>query len=375
MYILFILLGAMLLYVLQFQIFKHHWEKGLSLELHFSSNHAMEDEELNLTETIINQKLLPLPILRVKFTLSRNLIFSDSPNSNVSDNFYRDDLLSILMYQKLTRTLSFRCSHRGYYRLDQADLVINDIFMSVFLAKHIPLSEELFVYPKLLEDQEIELPFKTMLGTILTRRYYNEDPFEFASIREYQTYDNMKDINWKASAKTGDLKVNVHDYTASQQVSILLNLEKQTLLHRDTLMEESIRLAATYANAFINSGIPVALYTNGVDLRSKEPIILTAGSGTSHMDTINEGLSRIDLHETASSFLTLIHPILKKTTSQDYFLIISTYQKEDLQNRLLDLKQVHQDFSWVVPLDTQIQNEVCKDLEGNCFTYLMSEAS
>lgn len=375
MHILFILLGAILLYVLQFQIYRHNWEKGLGLELHFSNNHAMEGEEQNLTETIINQKLLPLPIIRVKFTLSRNLIFSDSPNSNVSDNFYRDDLLSLLMYQKLTRTLSFRCSHRGYYRIDQADLVINDIFMSVFFAKHIPLSEALYVYPKILEDQKIELPFKTMLGTILTKRYYNEDPFEFASIREYQTYDTMKDINWKASAKTGDLKVNVHDYTASPRVCILLNLEKQTLLHRNELMEESIRLAATYANAFITSGIPVALSTNGVDLRSKEPIILTAGSGNSHMDTINEGLSRIDLNETPSSFLALIQPILKDTSSQDYLLIISTYQKEDLQNQLLEFKQAHQDFSWVVPLDNQIQNEVCKDLESNCFAYLMSEAS
>ena len=35
-----------------------------------------------------------------------------------------------------------------------------------------------------------------------------EDPFEYRGIREYQPYDDMRSVNWKATAKTGDLKVN-----------------------------------------------------------------------------------------------------------------------------------------------------------------------
>lgn len=375
MHILIILLGAAILYYLQLHIYKRYWHRQLSIQLKFASPQAMEGDDLYLTETISNGKLLPLPVVRVKFMVSRDLIFNDSPNSSVSDYFYRDDLVSILMYQRLTRTLDFHCSHRGYYTIKQADIVCNDPFFSLSLAKHMDVQESLYVYPRQLENCLIQIPFSRMIGTVLTKRLLNDDPFEFSGIREYQIYDSMKNINWKASAKTGELKVNVHDYTASQQVLILLNLEAQTLLNHDELMEESIRLTATYANAFIQSGIPVAVYTNGLDLLSKEPVTITAGSGNAHMSNINEGLARIDLKQTAPCFLPFANAILKDTSKQDYLLLISTYQKEDLQDRLIELKQQNRDFTWIVPLDHDIRNEVRAELDQDSFPYLLPETA
>jgi uncharacterized protein (DUF58 family) len=62
-------------------------------------------------------------------------------------------------------------------------------------------------------------------GVMQTKRQFLEDPFEYRGMREYQPYDDMKSINWKATAKTGDFKVNLHDFTTVRSVRIFLNLE------------------------------------------------------------------------------------------------------------------------------------------------------
>lgn len=362
MHILFLILGAALLYYLQHRVYLKYWDRHLSLTIHLSKDHAVAGEKITLTEEIINQKFLPLPVIRVKFQTDRELFFDQSINSNVSDRYYRDDLITILSYQKFTRTLDCICSHRGFYTIDTADFVCNDLFFSLTLAKQLPIHETLYVYPRLLDGQFIDIPFQKMIGSVLTKRLLQEDPFEFAGIREYQTYDDMKSINWKATARTGSLKVNVHGYTACQEFSILLNLDEPSLLHHDDLMELSISLAATYANALIEKGIPVSLYSNGLDLVSKSCVNIPAGCGPAHLSQINEALSRIKLDLDRPEFTTSAHSLLWSGTQQAHILLISSSQKAELQDRLLELKQNSLSFTWIVPLDSSLSNTIHPEL-------------
>ena len=77
----------------------------------------------------------------------------------------------------------------------------------------------------------------------------------------------MKSVNWKAFARTGELKVNLYEDTASQEVCILLNLENHGYVNHYDILEENIRLAATLSDMFIAKGIPVSLQTNAVTAR------------------------------------------------------------------------------------------------------------
>lgn len=369
MYLLILLIGGFLLLRLEQWLYNKNWADGLTVQIQFSDHQATEGQTLSLTETILNQKSLPLSLLRIKFMLSRDLVFEDSDNSNVSDNFYRDDLVYMQSYQKLKKTLVFRCSKRGYYTIQRADIISSDLLCSLHFSKRLPLFEELYVYPRLLDHQMIEIPFKQMMGTILTKRFFNEDSFEFAGIREYQNYDTMNQINWKASAKTGELKVNVHDYTSSQQVAILLNLEYPTLLKHKDLEEECIRLAATYANAFLTAGIPVSFATNAYDFQTNCIAAVPAGSGAAHFDTLMEVFSRINLDQEATPFLSLLEQTIQHTTVPPYLLVISTYHKEDLQERFYDLSMQHQNFTWILPIDPLMTFHVADSLKANVFPY------
>ncbi|NLO10805.1 MAG: DUF58 domain-containing protein [Clostridiales bacterium] len=373
MNLLMALLGAVLLYKLQNFLYKKSWNKGLNVDLSFSKDVAIEGEEISLVETISNRKLLPLPILQIKFMTSRTFIFKDMDNSAVSDNYYRNDMTSVMMYQKLIKTLLFECSKRGFYTINRMDIVCSNLFLTQEYVGSYDLNIQLYVYPRPIELMRLEVTFSKMMGSILTKRFINEDPFEFRNIREYQSYDAMKAINWKASARTDTLKVNVFDYTSSQQVIILLNTEPETIWKYDDLNEESIRIAASLSKMLISQGVPVSLYTNAKDLITKEILELPAGSGTNHFQSIQETLSRIDLGLEPKPFIPIIQQKLMDTSTSDYIIILSYNQKKDLQELMLAQKQVKREFAWIVPINQDIKIRIIRDLSEHIIEWKLNE--
>lgn len=85
----------------------------------------------------------------------------------------------------------------------------------------------LYVYPRYLNIDCLDVPFRKMIGTMTSRQFLYEDPFEFRGIRDYTSTDPMNSVNWTASARTGELMVNVHDSTSSQEAIIILNLKQK----------------------------------------------------------------------------------------------------------------------------------------------------
>jgi uncharacterized protein (DUF58 family) len=369
------LIGAYLIYILERFLYRRFWKRNLEVELTLSDHKAVEGEQLILYETVRNQKLLPIPVLKVKFTTSRYLSFLDLRDTEVTDRNYRNDVISVMMYQKLTRSLPFLCSKRGFYTIDKLALVCSDLLLESELVTDYDLNVSLYVYPKPIDFAKFEIPFRSMLGTVLTKRFINEDPFEFKNIREYQSYDTMTKINWKASAKTGSLMVNVYDHTASQRIKILLNLEAETLLHYEELEEESIRLAAAFAERFIEQGIPTSVYTNGRDCVTKELLKVPAGSGSNHLRSIHETLARIDTSLPIPTFTDALWEELNEINSDDYILLISFYQRKDLLEQLLRLSQDKVDFSWIVPVNTEVKLTVSGELEYHILSWEIGGAA
>jgi uncharacterized protein (DUF58 family) len=352
------ILGAIILYLIQMYLYNKYWCRNLSVDIAFSKGYAVEDDDMTIKETIVNDKLLPIPILKMKFVISSRLQFSDTDNAAVSDNYYRNDMVSIMMHQKLIRTLTFRCKKRGYYKINRMEVIGSNLFLSNENILVYKVNTDLYVYPRPINDIRFEAAFQKMLGTVLTKRFINEDPFEFRNIREYQSYDNLKTINWKASAKTGSLMVNVHDYTSSQQVKIFLNTQSQTLIDYNVLKEEGIRIASALAIIFINQGIPVSFDTNARDMLTKEPVKVLLDCGNNQIKTIQEALSRIDLIQEPENFMTIFNEEFLKAADHDYIIIISTYHRSDFQHFLLSQLKSKTEYIWVIPFNHETKLQV-----------------
>ena len=78
MVVLIMLIGAGLVYWAVGQLYARYWNKGLSVEIRFSSDHAVKGDEIELIETVANRKYLPLPYIYVKFQTDKSCLLYTS---------------------------------------------------------------------------------------------------------------------------------------------------------------------------------------------------------------------------------------------------------------------------------------------------------
>lgn len=353
MIVICVFLGALVLAYLQEKLYARYWAKNLSVGLSFQEESVTEGDRNVLCERVENAKLLPLPALKVKFQVSRQLQFEETDKgSSVTDQYYRNDVLSVRPYMRHVRKLSFVCKKRGFYVINGLDLVAGNLFLSNELVKSFSSDTQMYVYPRPFYGPEFEQAMQKLSGEILCKRHVIEDPFEYRGIREYSPWDTMRDINWKATARTGDLKVNMKNYTAQKAVKVYLNLEDGAIWRQEDLLEDSIRMAAGAVEHFLGLGIRTALYTNGPDVLTGKPVMLEAANGIGHMENINRGLARIELSERAESFVKLFSERILETQegAQDIFSIfISSDTQDDFQQMLAECEKRRMDFIWICP--------------------------
>ena len=216
---------AYLLFIIQRRLYEKLWQKHLRISVKFATGHIFEGDQGELKEVIENRKRLPLSMLKVKFKTDRHLIFNNDRGSRTTDQYYRNDVFRIGGGERVTRTLKFTGGKRGYYTIDEISLVASDLFFLGQMVTDQPVKTELYVYPKPYYSNRLRQSFVQLNGEMLTRRHLLEDPFEYRGIREYQPYDDMRSINWKATAKTGDFKVNQRNYTSLKSVRFFFSEE------------------------------------------------------------------------------------------------------------------------------------------------------
>lgn len=359
MFVIFASLLAAFVYFFQLKLFEKRWMHNLKTEARFSTGEVYAGEEAELSETIENDKLLPLPMVKLKLQLSRKLIFKETDNSSVSDFFNRTDIYSIKGRHRVKRTIRFLCKERGYYWFNGVDILGSDPFFSKEFVEKLDVSSDLYVYPKPYDPGIMEPVLNRINGEILTKRNVVEDPFEFRGIREYQTFDSLKNVNWKAFAKSEELMVNMHDYTAKRTIRVFLNLENPTVLRHDELMEISISIAVSCITRFCVMGIPVSVYANSSDILTGRPIYLEEGSGESFIRNANRSFARIDLSKEPLSFEEYFTGTLIAEAGDTYTIIISPYIRKEFQKTIGKLAEAGKDFIWLCPVEkeTTLEND------------------
>ncbi len=340
-----------LLFLLQKIVYRQLWHKNLTVEIGFAKTHIFEGEESGLQEIIQNQKKLPLPMLKVKFKTDRHLIFGDSvEGARTTDQFYRNDMFRIGGGEKITRTLKFTGGRRGFYEIDGASLVASDIFLTSQMVEELPLHAEIYVYPKPFDSQELRRSLTQLNGEVLSKRHLLEDPFEYRGIREYQPFDDMRSINWKATAKTGELKVNQKNYTSLKSIRIYFNVEDDNIMKKEACVEASLQLAAGLSAFFLKQGIQTACYGNGVDIKTHKPFSMEAKAGDGQFDAICRGLARLDLEQPAASFCGCFEERLFSEAKGTITCFVAPNQYDDFLELLERYADAGNEFYWFYPV-------------------------
>ncbi len=356
---LFLLAAGLLAgFLLERLLYGRFWSRGLTIRAQFADAYVYEGETSSLKEEVINDKILPLPALEVWLQVSRNLRFSDADrqNASVSDKAYRRDVFAVLSRERIVRTLSFGCPKRGFYQIDRLEAQGKDILYSLEYRTEFPQKTQLYVYPARVDARRIELVCSALSGMMPLHRRLFPDPFEFAGIREYRTSDPMRSVNWKASAKSGTLMVNQFDSSTDLKVTVILDVEDSHILRQESLIEESIRIAASLAARLAGQNLTMSLRSNAVymdyeDTKPKQKeVSWEMKTGVRTLRALECMLSCIDTQVPAKPVTHLIRLQGEQKDTGSIVVLISKNQNPEILKALRVLAAQGMSVLWVVPV-------------------------
>lgn len=328
--VLIVLLLLFLLFLLERKLYDRFWDRGLSCKVSFQKEYAVEEESAALVEVVSNHKLLPLPVVEIDFHMDRRLQFSDGENASVSDRTYRRDVFALSVRQQITRTLDFKCVGRGYFRITEAGVTAQDLFLTRQYLTSLPQSGEFYVLPRPVPTEQIQIPFSRVMGELLSRKKVYDDPFEFAGLRQYSRGDPMKYINWKATARAGELLTNLHESTLSQKVVLLLDMEGKGLQQADVLNEAAVRVACSLCLRLLAEGVELGVYSNGPDVQTGEPWELSSVSGAGSALLLQKKFACVQAENGLPLVTDFLPPVSDTGGEGDLLVLVSHCRREEI---------------------------------------------
>lgn len=359
MQIVFLAFIAWGIYKLQRELYGRYWDKNLEVDVNFSERRITEGTKFYLIETVKNNKWLPLPLFYIKFKLSRNFIVDqERPKAN-DDCLSRTELLNLMMKQKIERKLEIVCNKRGEYEVGNIIFVVKSLFLDMDFGMEKICRNRIVVLPRAVNAGRFEELVKDLRGDMIQGGTIQEDFYLKRGIREYQTYDEPKYINWNVTAKMGDMKVNILDKLTNRNGFVYLNLHRDSVTLQDEVLEESIRLAKSFCMFFSKKGIKSCLFTNGTDGVRKTPIsVKKLGIGFEYLSYVDEALVKINLkredkysNNHSVDFVEHYGVSMLQNARDGFIVVISNSCEEELKAVLYDLKRRGAFVLWIVPVN------------------------
>ena len=220
------------------------------------------------------------------------------------------------------------------------------------------LYSSITVFPKPAAIGQMSDVNNMIMGELERRKYLSEDRFVFAGIRDYQSYDSIRDINWNAYARTGSLMVNHYNETVSRNVCLLLNLESEGAYMQEDIVEHAISIAAGLSQLLAARGVNVSMVSNGRDIDTKQNITIKPGSGLSHFNKINMELARIDISQDMDEFSDMITALYEDNTvladgmgmqNDMVYVLISANKNDRIKKAARVLMDSQFNKIWIVP--------------------------
>ncbi|GCE11140.1 DUF58 domain-containing protein [Tengunoibacter tsumagoiensis] len=238
--------------------------KHLLVRQRVNHQHLFFGEEVVLSVVVENRKMLPLPWLQIENPITPPLTVVGQ-RKTLSQ---RDTLISTWLlwpYQRVTRRYRMTCQDRGFHVFGPTRLNCSDPFGWIESERYLAANETLLVYPLIAPLEALNLPPVRTIGERVGQRQLLEDPLWFAGIRDYQLGDDPRRIDWKATARTGELRSKIFESTTMRRLLVVLDTWAYTGLQKGVdleVQEFCISVAASLAVWGLEEGYAVGMLAN-----------------------------------------------------------------------------------------------------------------
>lgn len=279
MFYLAILLAALFVYLVQMRLYAKYTRHKLTYSVRLGAEEVFEDEDIYYYDELVNDKLLPLPFLKVNADLPQGLYFhflDPIPGTDELRETHEAQVQSIYVlqpHQKISRRWRVTCKKRGVYTVGDAVLVSNDLFgmnSRSVSASALPgyTERRLTVLPRPIDLEATFVAADGLSGDIVTNHSLLTDPLIRAGTREYRPGDAMRQINWKSTASHNRLMVNIEEHFRRFVFNIVINMQSRDIEKHPEVpsapyeIERCISVAATLLDRASEDNVPTRVIMN-----------------------------------------------------------------------------------------------------------------
>ncbi|MFQ5594029.1 MAG: DUF58 domain-containing protein [Anaerolineae bacterium] len=279
--------------------------RRVAYERSLTEQRVFAGETVDLSVSLANAKLLPIPWLKVEDLVPSDLELSGRSlgSSHIPRRNSLTHTTSLGPYEAMRWGYTIECKKRGFFFFGPARLSSGDIFGLFQQDREDDSMDRLIVYPRVVDLPELGFPGKDPFGEQKAAQRLFEDPSRTIGVREYHPEDSMKRVHWKATARQGDLQVKVYEPTITQQLVVFLNVATfpQPWMGVNVgRQEQVISIAASTAFHATSRKFAVGLIANGSVPNSDQPIKVLPSRAPDQLTHILEALAAVTSFATSS---------------------------------------------------------------------------
>ena len=160
-------------------------------------------------------------------------------------------------------TFPLRCARWGAFRVGRIHLRTHDAFGLFVHEATLDRRQPLKVYPSEEHVRELLKPLETQVfaGNHVARE--KGEGIEFADLRPFVPGDRVRHVNWRASARRGELWINEHHAERNADVVLLLDSFAEARRGDHSTLDPALRAAGTLAARYLRQKDRVGFVTFG----------------------------------------------------------------------------------------------------------------
>lgn len=171
--------------------------------------------------------------------------------------------------EKIERHTEILCKYRGEYRIGVKDVIITD-FLGIFDIKYpAPSVINMSVLPKLTKLEKLTLsPVDSDAKLVRFSRQNSPQPPD-CEMRKFASGDRIKLINWRVSAKSGELMVRKSSEVQNNGVTFIMDLTENKCDDYKRIITEDkiIESALAVTDYLVGKNVPVTLMYECVGMK------------------------------------------------------------------------------------------------------------
>ncbi|MBU3012367.1 DUF58 domain-containing protein [Polaribacter vadi] len=249
----------------------------------------------------------------------------------------RDFIFEQIIQKKTDQTIHYKLTpkERGVYLFGHINVFANS-GLQLATKKYVLADEkELKCYPSFLRLKEFDIKnfnsSTTSYGSKKVRRIGHS--LEFEQIKEYVSGDDIRTLNWKATAKRNQLMVNQFVEERSQSVYAIIDKGRAMQMTFDglSLLDYAVNATLAISNVILRKQDKAGMLSFATKLEDW----VVAERRNSQMSLISEALHNIKTNFEEPDFSTLYSVVKRKITHRSLLILFTNFETIDGLNRQL----------------------------------------